>query len=220
MLKLKNISKVFKTNIEEIKILKDINLEIDKESFISIQGKSGSGKTTLLNIIGLLDEATSGEIYLNENTISKKEFNKIRNEKIGFVFQFHHLLNEFTAVENVSMPALIRKNKSKKEIKEKAIMLLKLVGLEHRLNHKPNELSGGEKQRVAIARALINDPEFILADEPTGNLDYENSMLINDLFKKLNDRGQGIIVVTHSLELANIAKEKYILENSKLNKIK
>ncbi len=217
ILELKNINKVYKTKAEEIHILKDINFVARKGDFISIQGKSGSGKTTLLNIIGLLDEASNGVMEIDEKQINYKNEkikNKIRHEKIGFVFQFHYLLNEFTALENVMIPALINKKINKKELKEKARQLLELVELGHRINHKPLELSGGEKQRVAIARALINDPEILLADEPTGNLDSDTSDIINGLFKKINEeKEQAIIIVTHSIELANMAKKQYVIKN-------
>ena len=217
ILELKNINKVYKTKAEEIHILKDINFVARKGDFISIQGKSGSGKTTLLNIIGLLDEASNGVMEIDEKQINYKNEkikNKIRHEKIGFVFQFHYLLNEFTALENVMIPALINKKINKKELKEKARQLLELVELGHRINHKPLELSGGEKQRVAIARALINDPKILLADEPTGNLDSDTSDIINGLFKKINEeKEQAIIIVTHSIELANMAKKRYVIKN-------
>ena len=217
ILELKNINKVYKTKAEEIHILKDINFVARKGDFISIQGKSGSGKTTLLNIIGLLDEASNGVMEIDEKQINYKNEkikNKIRHEKIGFVFQFHYLLNEFTALENVMIPALINKKINKKELKEKARQLLELVELGHRINHKPLELSGGEKQRVAIARALINDPEILLADEPTGNLDSDTSDIINGLFKKINEeKEQAIIIVTHSIELASMAKKRYVIKN-------
>ena len=190
---------------------------------MSIQGKSGSGKTTLLNILGLLDVPTNGDMFIDEKKINYKNEkikNRIRNEKIGFVFQFHYLLNEFTALENVMMPALINKNLDKKEIRKRALELLTLVGLSERIKHKPLELSGGEKQRVAIARSMINNPEIILADEPTGNLDTETSLVINNLFRKINEeKKQSIIIVTHSLELANLAEYKYKIEKGEFNKV-
>ena len=223
IIELKNVNKIYKTKVENIHILKNINLAFNKGDFISIQGKSGSGKTSLLNILGLLDEPTDGEIYINGEKIhyrNEKAKTVIRNKKIGFVFQFHYLLNEFTALENVMMPALINKNMNKNEIKKKAKELLALVGLAKRIKHKPMELSGGEKQRVAIARAMINDPDIILADEPTGNLDTETSNIINKLFMKINkERNQSIIIVTHSLELANLATYKYKIENGEFNMI-
>lgn len=209
ILKLENISKIYKTKVEEIKILENIDLIVNKGDLISIQGKSGSGKTTLLNILGLLDTKYQGKILMEGTRI----------ENIGFVFQFHHLLPEFTALENVALPAL-RNIKDKKKVYKRAKELLKLVDLEDRANFYPNELSGGQKQRVAIARALINDPKIILADEPTGNLDSENSENINELFLKINkEKNKAIIIVTHSLELANIADKRYILKNANLEQI-
>ncbi len=177
----------------------------------------------MLNILGLLDVPTNGDMLIDDKLINYKDEkikNKIRNEKMGFVFQFHYLLNEFTALENVMMPALINKKFNKKEVREKAMELLELVGLSERVKHKPLELSGGEKQRVAIARSMINDPEIILADEPTGNLDTETSLVINNLFKKINEeKKQSIIIVTHSLELANLAEYKYKIEKGEFNKV-
>ena len=223
IVELKNINKIYKTEVENIHILKNVNLSFNKGDFISIQGKSGSGKTSLLNILGLLDEPTNGEIYIGGEKIhygNEKSKTAIRNKKIGFVFQFHYLLNEFTALENVMIPALVNKNINKNEAKKKAKELLNLVGLSKRTKHKPMELSGGEKQRVAIARAMINDPDIILADEPTGNLDMETSNMINQLFMKINrERNQSIIIVTHSLELANLATYKYKIENGEFNMI-
>ena len=219
MIELKNVSKIYKTKMEELNILKNINFKFNNGDFVSIQGKSGSGKTTLLNILGLLDIKSEGELYINSEKIEKQDLTKLRSENIGFVFQFHYLLNEFTALENVMIPALNKKNADKKEIEKRAKELLEMVGLSGRLNHKPNELSGGEKQRVSIARAMINSPELILADEPTGNLDYETSQLINNIFVELNKKGQGIIIVTHSQELANLADYKYILKNGVLEMI-
>ena len=217
IIELNNVNKIYKTKVEEIHVLKDVNLSFGKGDFASIQGKSGSGKTTLLNILGLLDIPTNGELKIDGNVINYKNEkikNTIRNEKIGFVFQFHYLLNEFTALENVMIPALINK------IREKAEELLGLVGLANRATHKPLELSGGEKQRVAIARSMINDPEIILADEPTGNLDTETSDVINGLFKKINkEKEQSIIIVTHSMELANLATYKYKIEKGRFTAI-
>ena len=223
IIELKNVNKIYKTKVENIHILKNINLAFNKGDFVSIQGKSGNGKTTLLNILGLLDEPTDGEIYIGGQKIhykNEKTKTEIRNQKIGFVFQFHYLLNEFTALENVMMPALVNKNMNRNQAQKKAKELLSLVGLAKRAKHKPMELSGGEKQRVAIARAMINDPDIILADEPTGNLDTETSNMINELFMKINqERNQSIIIVTHSLELANLASYKYKIENGEFNMI-
>ncbi len=216
ILKLENVTKRYKTKVENLTILNNINLEISEGDLVSIQGKSGSGKTTLLNLIGLLDTKYEGKIdYVNH--INEKNLEKIRAKNVGFVFQFHYLLPEFTALENVMLPALALKEKEKVEIEKRAKELLEVVGLKDRLNFYPSELSGGQKQRVAIARALINQPKIILADEPTGNLDDENSQKINNLFIKLNkEEKQTIILVTHSTELANIADKKYILHNKDL----
>lgn len=223
IIELKNVNKIYKTKVENIHVLKNVNLAFNKGDFVSIQGKSGNGKTTLLNILGLLDEPTDGEIYIGGEKIhykNEKAKTAIRNQKIGFVFQFHYLLNEFTALENVMMPALVNKNMNRNKSQKKAKELLSLVGLANRVKHKPMELSGGEKQRVAIARAMINDPDIILADEPTGNLDTETSNMINELFMKINqERNQSIIIVTHSLELANLASYKYKIENGEFNMI-
>ena len=223
ILELKNVNKIYKTKAEEIHVLKNINLTSNSGDFVSIQGKSGSGKTSLLNILGLLDVPTSGDVFIDEKKVNMKDEklkNILRNRKIGFVFQFHYLLNEFTALENVMMPALVNKSMTKDKAKKRAKELLKMVDLGHRINHKPNELSGGEKQRVAIARAMINNPEMILADEPTGNLDTETSNVINELFKKISkEENQAIIIVTHSLELANMATYKYKIENGEFNMI-
>ena len=220
---LKNISKEYRTKAETIEILKNINFKLNQADFVSIQGKSGSGKTTLLNIIGLLDTPSTGEIRFDDKIINysdEKIKNMIRNKKIGFVFQFHYLLNEFTALENVMLPALIDKKIDRKQLEIKAKELLDLVELGHRVNHKPLELSGGEKQRVAIARALVNEPNIILADEPTGNLDLETSETISKLFKKINEeKKQTIVIVTHSNELAELTKDKYKIEKGNLKKI-
>jgi len=220
ILELKNINKTYKGKTENLHILKDLNLEVEEGDFISILGKSGSGKSTLLGIIGLLDNFDSGEIYINNNKIDKFESNNIdrlKNKDLGFVFQFHYLLPEFTALENVMIPCLVQNFSDKKSIENKAKELLKKVGLEERYNHKPSELSGGEKQRVAIARALVNNPKIILADEPTGNLDEETSEDIHNLLKKINkENNQTIIVVTHSKELANITNKQYFVKQGKL----
>jgi lipoprotein-releasing system ATP-binding protein len=223
ILDLKNINKIYETKVEKLEILKNINLELNTGDFISIQGKSGSGKTTLLNILGLLDSPTSGKVIFDGiNVDFKKENlkNTLRNDKIGFVFQFHYLLPEFSALENVMLPALVRKKAEKEAVRKKAGDYLNMVGLGGRLTHKPSELSGGEKQRVAIARAMINDPAVILADEPTGNLDGDTSQTIHELFFKINkEKGQAVIIVTHSLELAGITKKKFEIKKGKLEKL-
>ena len=220
ILELKNINKTYKGTSETLYILKDLDLVINEGEFVSIIGKSGSGKSTLLNVIGLLDSIDDGEIYIHGEKVDRTNHQKIdflKNRDIGFVFQFHYLLPEFTALENVMLPALLNNFNDKKNIEEKAKKILDSVGLKERYNHKPNQLSGGEKQRVAIARALINDPKIILADEPTGNLDEETSNEIHNLFRKINrENNQTIIVVTHSRELANITDKRYSVKNGKL----
>ena len=219
-LELRKINKIYKGKTENIHILKDLDLKVCEGEFISILGKSGSGKSTLLNVIGMLDSIDDGEIFIEENKIDRgneKDIDEIKNKKIGFVFQFHYLLPEFTALENVMLPALL-KGEDKRKTEEKAKKLLEEVGLGKRLHHKPSELSGGEKQRAAISRALINDPEILLADEPTGNLDEETSNNIHNLFKRINiEKKQTIIVVTHSRELSNITDKKYYLRGGKLS---
>ncbi|MGL4787620.1 MAG: ABC transporter ATP-binding protein, partial [Cetobacterium sp.] len=217
---LKNICKNYSTKTETLEIIKNLNLQIEEGDFISILGQSGSGKTTLLNLIGLLDSPTSGNIYIdNENiSVNSSNIDLVRNKKIGFVFQFHYLLPEFTALENVMIPALTQDYSKKKEIERRALELLKEVGVDHRANHKPTELSGGEKQRVAIARALINNPKFLLLDEPTGNLDNETSEKIFNIFKQINSKKrQTIITVTHSRELAEISNKKLFLKKGILS---
>lgn len=220
ILELKNLCKNYSNKTETLEILKNLNLKVEAGEFISILGQSGSGKTTLLNIIGLLDAPTSGEIFIDGDKISLKSSNidHIRNKTIGFVFQFHYLLPEFSALENVMIPALTENYSNRKEIEKKALSLLEDVGLKHRANHKPNQLSGGEKQRVAIARALINNPKILLLDEPTGNLDNETSEKIFNIFKEINEKkGQTIITVTHSRELAEISKKKIYLKKGNLS---
>ena len=201
MLKAKNIFK----NYGQLQVLADVSLEVNKGEMVAIVGKSGSGKTTLLHILGTLDNANSGEVWLDGQKLSaldSKKLAKFRNEKLGFIFQFHHLLAEFTAVENVMIPCLIGK-KETSSAKSKAEELLNYLGLSERLEHKPNQLSGGEQQRVAIARALVNNPSVILADEPTGNLDDKISEEFFELILQLRkDFEQTFIIVTHSKDLA------------------
>ncbi|MHA4989339.1 ABC transporter ATP-binding protein [Cetobacterium somerae] len=219
-LELKNICKNYSTKTETLEIIKNLNLQIEEGDFISILGQSGSGKTTLLNLIGLLDSPTSGNIYIdNENiSVNSSNIDLVRNKKIGFVFQFHYLLPEFTALENVMIPALTQDYSKKNEVEKRALELLKEVGVDHRANHKPTELSGGEKQRVAIARALINNPKILLLDEPTGNLDNETSEKIFNIFKQINrKKRQTIITVTHSRELAEISNKKLFLKKGILS---
>ena len=198
-------------NYGDLKVLKGVDIEIKKGEFISIVGESGAGKTTLLNILGSLEKPSRGSVKINGNEItelSETELSNFRNQNIGFVFQFHNLLEEFTAIENVCLPGFIS-NKNKNEIINRATNLLRKLNIYERKDHKPSQLSGGEKQRVAIARALINNPLVVLADEPTGNLDSENSKNLHKLLLKLNSElKQTIVVVTHNDELANITQRK------------
>jgi len=207
MIKVENITKSF----GDVKVLKGINIEIKEKEIVSIVGASGAGKTTLLQILGTLSKADTGNIFINNIEVSKLSNNKLsefRNKNIGFIFQFHHLLPEFTALENVCMPAFIAKM-SKKDALKKGEELLKFLNLSHRLNHKPSELSGGEQQRVAIARALINNPAVILADEPTGNLDSKNSEELFQLFTSLKEKfNTTFIIVTHDNNLAERTDRK------------
>lgn len=203
MIDIKNITKSF----GNLQVLKDINLHINKGEVVSIVGPSGAGKTTLLQIIGTLDKPDSGTICLDGidvNKLSTRKLSDFRNQHIGFVFQFHQLLPEFTALENVMIPAYIA-GKSNSEAKQRALELLEFMGLSDRANHKPAELSGGEKQRVAVARALVNKPAVILADEPSGSLDSKNKAELHQLFFDLRDKfGQTFVIVTHDEALAAI----------------
>ena len=203
MIDIKNITKSF----GNLQVLKDINLHINKGEVVSIVGPSGAGKTTLLQIIGTLDKPDSGTICLDGidvNKLSTRKLSDFRNQHIGFVFQFHQLLPEFTALENIMIPAYIA-GKSNSEAKQRALELLEFMGLSNRANHKPAELSGGEKQRVAVARALVNKPAVILADEPSGSLDSKNKAELHQLFFDLRDKfGQTFVIVTHDEGLAAI----------------
>lgn len=213
------IGKNIKKQYGSLEVLKGVDLHIKESEVVSIVGSSGAGKTTLLTILGTLDRPSSGEILFNGSNITslnEKKLAAFRNQHIGFVFQFHHLLPEFTAIENICIPAFINKT-SKKEAELKANELLDLLGLKHRANHKPSELSGGEQQRVAVARALINNPKVIFADEPSGNLDSENAQNLHQLFFKLRDElKQTIVVVTHNDTLANMADRKLIMKDGSI----
>ena len=205
LIKVKNLKKQFQIGSEIVNAIKDISFEVNAGEFISIMGPSGSGKTTLMNIIGCLDTPTSGEYHLDDSEVSSlddDELAAIRNRKIGFVFQSFHLLTRNTALKNVMLP-LTYAGYDKSEATEKAKSVLDKVGLDDRINHKPNELSGGQQQRVAIARALVNNPSIIFADEPTGNLDTKTGEEIMNLFKELHRNGQTIIVITHENEIAD-----------------
>ena len=203
MIEIKDLTKKF----GDLEVLKGVNLTVNRGEVISIIGPSGAGKTTLLQLVGTLDRPTGGTILFNGEDVAKMSSNRLstfRNRHIGFVFQFHQLLPEFTALENITIPALIAGRK-RKEAEEEAMELLRIMGLEERAHHKPSELSGGENQRVAVARALINHPDVILADEPSGSLDSKNKEELHKLFFELRDRfGQTFLIVTHDEGLAQI----------------
>ena len=218
MIVTKNIHKYY----GDVEVLKGLDLHIKKGEIVAIVGPSGAGKTALLQILGTLDKPIKEEDFelsinhISLKNLSDKQLSEFRNKHIGFIFQFHQLLPEFTALENVCIPAFIGK-KSKKEAEAKAKELLEFLGLSHRINHKPSELSGGEQQRVAVARALINSPAVILADEPSGNLDSESAKNLHELFFKLRDEfGQTFVLVTHNEMLANMADRKLTMKDGKI----
>ena len=212
MIKVKNIHKYY----DKLHVLKGVDLHINKGEIVSIVGASGAGKTTLLQILGTLDGFESGALTINDQQIAllnKKQLASFRNTSLGFIFQFHQLLPEFTALENVCIPGFIKKT-NKADVEKRAKELLAFLGLTSRENHKPNELSGGEQQRVAVARALINNPAIILADEPSGNLDTESAENLHDLFFKLRDEfGQTFVIVTHNKDLAAMADRKLTMQD-------
>lgn len=218
MIHLSHINKSFGT----LKVLKDISLQVQPSQVVTIVGPSGAGKSTLLHIIGTLDRPDAGEIVINQtkiNTLNDDQLSDFRSRHIGFVFQFHHLLPEFTAIENVVLPMLIA-GKSKGEAEQRARELLSFLKLEERSQHKPSELSGGEQQRVAVARALANNPDIILADEPSGNLDTENARKLHQLFFDLRDKfHQTFIIVTHNEELARLSDRQIVMKDGGLVKL-
>ncbi len=215
MLKAEQIMKKY----GELAVLTGVDIEIRKGEIVSIVGSSGAGKSTLLHILGTLDKADSGRIWLHGermDQLSGKKLAAFRNRHIGFVFQFHHLLPEFTALENVCIPGWIA-GKKKKDTQEKAAELLKTLGLGERLQNKPHQLSGGEQQRVAVARALINNPDIVMADEPTGNLDSENGRELHRLFIELRDQfQQSFLIVTHNEELAQMSDRIVHMKDGKI----
>ncbi|MCL2175150.1 MAG: ABC transporter ATP-binding protein [Treponema sp.] len=223
MLKVENIVKNFASGAETLHILKGINFEIEQGTTAAISGQSGSGKSTLLNIIGGLDKTDEGSVFvgadkekINIISLSEKEISVYRSKKVGFIFQFHYLLKDFTALENIMLPAFIAGIKKKDAI-DTARALLCDVKLEDRANHFPSQLSGGERQRVAVARSMVNNPELILADEPTGNLDPQNSEIVSDLlYESAQRRGKTLIVVTHDKRVALKASIRFFLENGRL----
>lgn len=202
-----------------LQVLKDINLQVEKGEVISIVGPSGAGKSTLLHILGTLEKPDSGKVFIEDQDVfsfSSRKLANFRNSQLGFIFQFHHLLAEFSALENIAMPALI-KGDSFQEASQNAKELMDFMGLKERMDHKPNELSGGEQQRVAVARALMNQPVAVLADEPTGNLDSQNAQDLHNLFFSLRDKfQQTFIIVTHNDELASQADRKISMKDGEL----
>lgn len=219
VLKATNVSKVYKEANISTQVLTDLNMSINEGERVAIVGSSGSGKSTLLHLLGGLDTPTTGEVWLKGqclNQMDETQRGEMRNQHLGFIYQFHHLLAEFTAVENVAMPLLMRKSVSIISAQQQAIELLEKVGLGHRLEHRPGELSGGERQRVAIARALVTKPALVLADEPTGNLDYENAQSVFELLTELQTNlGMALLMVTHDRSLANMADRQLVLKSGK-----
>ncbi|MCM8783634.1 MAG: ABC transporter ATP-binding protein [Candidatus Omnitrophica bacterium] len=221
MVEVKKVHKIYTSEGKPLEVLKGIDLKIEKEDFVAIVGPSGAGKSTLLHLIGGLDLPTKGDVYfegLNLYNISEEERAKIRNKKIGFVFQFYHLLPEFNVLENVYIAGMVYDSFHKRRrYREKAEEILTMLGLEERFNHKPSELSGGEQQRVAIARALINEPLLLLCDEPTGNLDSQMGELVLGYLMEINkEKGQTVVLVTHSQEIAEKAKRIIYIKDGEI----
>jgi len=219
-LETRNLKKIYQMDYIVVNALNDVSLTVEKGEFIAIMGASGSGKSTLMNILGCLDKPTEGKYFLDGidvSDLSRDTYASIRNKKLGFVFQGFNLLSRTTALDNVEVPLFYGDKKiSKNEARQRSLEALKMVGLENRINHVPNKLSGGQQQRVAIARALINNPEIILADEPTGNLDTQTSVDIMKLFGALNDKGITIILVTHEPDIAAFAKRKIVMKDGRI----
>ena len=219
VIELENINKIYQTGKNELQVLFDICLQIYEGDFISIVGPSGSGKTTLLNIMACLDRPTSGKYFLGGKNVKSKsndDLSKIRNKSIGFIFQSFNLISRHTAIENVQMPLQYSDTLDKKERNKKALECLEMVDLLNRAKHHPNELSGGQQQRVAIARSLINNPDIILADEPTGNLDSKTSADIINLLKKLHESGKTIIIITHDESIAREAMDTIRIKDGRI----
>lgn len=215
MLVARNLTK----NYSNLQVLKGVDVTVNKGEIVAIVGSSGAGKSTLLHLLGTLDTPSSGEVWLHETNLTALKGNALadfRNRHIGFIFQFHHLLPEFTALENVCIPGFIAGVK-KSQVKERAGFLLETLGLKDRMDHKPNELSGGEQQRVAVARALINTPDIVMADEPTGNLDSGNARELHHLFLKLREQfNQTFIIVTHNEELAPLSDRQLLMKDGRI----
>ena len=207
MIKMVNICKGYMVGDENVQVLKDINFNVDEGEFVAILGPSGSGKTTLMNIIGCMDVADTGEYYLDGqaiHTMEETDLGDIRNQEIGFIFQNYQLIPTYNIMQNIIMPLLVR-GMTTAEAEDKCMDTIKLLGIDHRLRHKPSELSGGQKQRVSIARALVGEPAILLADEPTGALDRSSGQDVLKLFKRLNEMGHTIVMITHDLNVAQAA---------------
>ena len=213
------IAKGIHKSYGSLEVLKGVDLEISKGEIVSIVGASGAGKSTLLHLLGTLDRPDLGELFLNDQNLLQLQGDALaefRNSRIGFIFQFHNLLPEFTAIENICIPGCIQ-GREEKELKHRAEELAEILGIRHRLEHKPSELSGGEQQRVAVARALINSPDLVFADEPSGNLDTSNARALHDLFFKLRDTFQlSFVIVTHNEELAAKADRKVVMMDGRI----
>jgi lipoprotein releasing system ATP-binding protein len=218
-IEVKNLKKIYQTEEGKVEALKGVNFSMEKGDMIAIMGPSGSGKSTFLHLLGAIDIPTEGEIFIKGKNIYKMKDDEkatFRNKNIGFVFQFHYLLPEFTALENVMIPKLLYE-KNEKEVRKNAIEILEKLNLGDRLNHKPSQLSGGQQQRVAIARALINNPDIIIADEPTGNLDSENTKTVMEIFKKLNtEKKVSIVIATHDIDIAKYCYHTYYMKDGVL----
>lgn len=216
LLRCENLSKSYQEGEQQVQILKNVNFSMNSGELVAIVGSSGSGKSTLLHTLGGLDQAGAGEVFIKGQPLSQLSSNalaKLRNENLGFVYQFHHLMGDFSALENVMMPMLIGKL-DKHEARSRAENMLQAVGLSHRMTHLPSALSGGERQRVAIARALVNRPALVLADEPTGNLDQKTTESIFDLIKQLNaEQGIAFLLVTHDLQLAAKLNRRFVMQD-------
>ena len=220
LLRCENINKFFQEGDQKTQVLKNVSFSMNAGELVAIVGSSGSGKSTLLHTLGGLDQPSDGEVFIKEQSLQKLSSNalaKLRNQNLGFVYQFHHLMADFSALENVMMPMLIG-DKSKSEAKDRAEKMLQAVGLAHRITHRPSALSGGERQRVAIARALVNNPALVLADEPTGNLDHKTTESIFELIKQLNqEQNIAFLLVTHDLGLAQKLNRRFVMSDGVLS---